>query len=94
MRTALFWVITQRAVVISHRRFGTTYRYHFQESRSWLFRNDSKDYHYSLSNNPEESSSILFLPHFKLIIIIIISIIIITQFPCPALQQAEFTQSF
>ena len=26
MRTALFWVITQRVVVISYRRFGTTYR--------------------------------------------------------------------
>jgi hypothetical protein len=24
--TALFWVITQRVVVISYRRFGTTYR--------------------------------------------------------------------
>jgi len=24
--TALFWVITQRAVVIPYRRFGTTYR--------------------------------------------------------------------
>jgi len=26
--TALFWVITQRVVVISYRRFGTTYRSH------------------------------------------------------------------
>jgi hypothetical protein len=26
MRSALFWVITQRVVVISCRRFGTTYR--------------------------------------------------------------------
>jgi hypothetical protein len=25
MRTALFWVITQRVVIISYRRFGTTY---------------------------------------------------------------------
>ena len=25
-RTALFWVVTQRVVVISYRRFGTTYR--------------------------------------------------------------------
>jgi hypothetical protein len=25
-RTALFWVITQRVVVIYYRRFGTTYR--------------------------------------------------------------------
>jgi len=28
VRTTLFWVITQRAVVISYRRFGTTYRSH------------------------------------------------------------------
>jgi hypothetical protein len=26
--TALFWVITQRVVVINYRRFGTTYRSH------------------------------------------------------------------
>jgi hypothetical protein len=31
--TALFWGITQRVVVIHHRRFGTTYRSHFQWSR-------------------------------------------------------------
>ena len=34
MRTALFWVITQRIVVISYRRFGTTHWSHFQCSRS------------------------------------------------------------
>jgi len=28
VRTALFWAITQRVVVISYRRFGTTYRSH------------------------------------------------------------------
>jgi len=33
MRTALFWVITQRELVISYRRFGTTYRSHNQGSR-------------------------------------------------------------
>ena len=33
MRTALFWAITQRVVVISYRRFGTTYRSHLQGSR-------------------------------------------------------------
>jgi hypothetical protein len=27
IRTALFWIITQRVVVIHHRRFGTTYRF-------------------------------------------------------------------
>jgi len=26
MRTALFWAITQRVVLISYRRFGTSYR--------------------------------------------------------------------
>jgi hypothetical protein len=30
--TALFWVITQRVVAISNRRFGTTYRSHRQGS--------------------------------------------------------------
>jgi len=33
MITALFWVITQRVVVILYRRFGTTYRSHLQGSR-------------------------------------------------------------
>ena len=32
LRTALFWVIMQRVVVISYRRFGTTYRSHPQGS--------------------------------------------------------------
>jgi len=31
LRTALFWVITQRVAVIPYRRFGTTYLYHFKE---------------------------------------------------------------
>ena len=33
MRTAFFWAITQRVVVIPYRRFGTTYRYYLQRSR-------------------------------------------------------------
>ena len=45
MRTALFWVITQRVVVISYRRFF------FQDNLS------VRNYHYSLRNNPEERSS-------------------------------------
>jgi hypothetical protein len=45
LRTAIFWVITQRVVVIYYRRFGTTYRYHL------------RCYHYSLRGNPEERSS-------------------------------------
>jgi len=32
IKTALFWVITQRVVVISHWRFGTTYWSHLQGS--------------------------------------------------------------
>ena len=32
-RTVLFWVITQQVVVISYRRFGTTYRSHPPGSR-------------------------------------------------------------
>ena len=31
--SALFWVVTQRIVVYSYRRFGTTYRFHIQGSR-------------------------------------------------------------
>ena len=34
MRSALFWDITHRRVVILYRRFGTTYRSHLQRSRS------------------------------------------------------------
>ena len=33
MTTALFWVITQRGVLIPYRRFGTTYRSRLQRSR-------------------------------------------------------------
>jgi hypothetical protein len=33
IRSALFWDITRRRVVIVYRRFGTTYRSHFQGSR-------------------------------------------------------------
>jgi len=34
MRTALFWVIMQRVVVISYRCFRTTYQSHLQASRN------------------------------------------------------------
>jgi hypothetical protein len=36
MRTAFFWDVTQRRVVILHRRFGTTYRFYLQGSTSPL----------------------------------------------------------
>jgi len=35
--SALFWVITQRTVVIPYWRFGTTYRCHLQGSRNMDF---------------------------------------------------------
>jgi len=35
MRPVLFWVIPQRVVVISYRRFGTTYRSNLQGSWRW-----------------------------------------------------------
>jgi hypothetical protein len=34
MRSAIFWDVTQRWVVVLYRRFGTTYRFHLQGSRS------------------------------------------------------------
>ena len=34
-RTALFWAITQRVVVIPYQRFGTAYRSHLQWSSSY-----------------------------------------------------------
>jgi hypothetical protein len=43
MRTALFWVITQRVVVIPYRRFGTG-----------CPKTSVRNYHYSLRNNSEE----------------------------------------
>ena len=43
MRTALVWVITQRVLVFSYRRFGTTYQSHFQGSGSFLIPEDGTD---------------------------------------------------
>jgi hypothetical protein len=36
-RSALFWDITQRRVIINHRRFGETYLSHLQVSRNLVF---------------------------------------------------------
>jgi len=66
MKTGLFWVITQRVMVISYRSFGTIYRSHPQGSRGSLNPEDGinrlsetwvRNYHYSLHNNPEKHSS-------------------------------------
>jgi len=34
MRSALLWDVTQHRLVVRYRRFGTTYRFHFQVSSS------------------------------------------------------------
>jgi len=39
MRSALFWNFTQRRIVVSYRRFGTTYWFHPQGSSSPRFFN-------------------------------------------------------
>jgi hypothetical protein len=65
MRSALFWGITQRRMVILCRRFGTRYRSHLQGSRSWLLKmgptrcpeTSAKDYHLTLRNAAEERTS-------------------------------------
>ena len=71
MKSAHFWLITQQIVVISYRRFGTSYRslLRVQESKKKkvLTTEDGNEklsqnfgnYHYSLGNNPEERSSYL-----------------------------------
>ena len=46
LRTALFWIITQRVVVISYRRWGIG-----------CTETSVRNHHYSLRNNPEEPSS-------------------------------------
>jgi len=71
MRTALFWVVTQRVVVISYRSFGTTNRSHIQGSRikkgqgiltpvdgtNFCTETSVRNYHYLLRNDPEEERS-------------------------------------
>jgi len=34
LKSAIFWIITQRIVVIPYRRFGTIYRSHLPGSRN------------------------------------------------------------
>jgi len=46
LKTALFWVITQRVMVIPYQRFGTTYRSYPQGSKSIFY-----------DNNPGQRSS-------------------------------------
>ena len=68
-RTALFWAVTQRVVVIPYLRFGTPYRSHLQgrflgfltlaDGTDRLPRTSVRNYQYSLRNNPEKRSSLL-----------------------------------
>jgi len=66
LRTALFWVVTQRVVVISYRRFGTiSIPSSGFKVDSWTLRMGPigcpetliRNYHYSLCNNLEKPSS-------------------------------------
>jgi hypothetical protein len=75
MKTALFWIITQRVVIISYRRFGTTYRVPYSRvrnpkkldsgplkmGRKVCTETSLRSYHYTLHNNPEVRSSQLLL---------------------------------
>jgi len=64
IRLALFWAITQPLVVISYRRFGTTYRFHPERLRIRKMEMEPigcpetslRNYHYLLRNDPEERS--------------------------------------
>jgi len=62
------WVIMQLVMLISYRRFGTTYRSHLQVSAFWIIdplkmgplgcpETSVRSQHYSPRNNPEDSSS-------------------------------------
>jgi hypothetical protein len=65
MKTELFWVVTQRVVSISYRRFRKTYRFHpfFLDSCPLKTgpidcpKTSVRNYHNSLRNDPEERSS-------------------------------------
>ena len=58
MTSALFWLITQRTVLIPYRRFGTTYQSHLQGSRSPSCPETSvRNCHYTLRNDPKERRS-------------------------------------
>ena len=56
-RAAFLWAIAQRVVIISYRRFGTTY---LQEVFPQTY---VRNYHYSLRNNPEERDVFLTVDH-------------------------------
>ena len=58
MRTALFWVITQREAVISYGRFGTAYsKQSIHEGPIGCPERSVRNDHCLLRNDPEERSS-------------------------------------
>jgi len=68
LRTALFWAVTQRVVVIPYRRCGTTYRSRLSTVKNQRFltldegtdsfpETSVRNCHYALRNSPEERSS-------------------------------------
>jgi hypothetical protein len=60
MNPALFWVITQRVLVISYRRFGTTYRSYLQGLRMRIWGQDLFKVWFQINIL---SAKIKFLPH-------------------------------
>jgi len=69
MRTAIFYIITQKVLETAYGRFGITYRSHLQGLRIHFCplkmgpigcpETSVTNYHYSLPNRPEEHSSYL-----------------------------------
>jgi hypothetical protein len=59
MKSAIFWGITRRLVVIVYRRFGTTYRSHLhgQESGVRFSETSVNNYHTTPRNTPEDRAS-------------------------------------
>jgi len=70
MKSAIFWDVTQRMVVISYRRFGTTYPFHFQgkkfsaleDGTERLSLNSVNIYHHKLRKITEDRRSLLQCP--------------------------------
>jgi len=57
IRTALFWIITQRVVVISYRSSRQSIGLIFKGQESNCPETSIRTYHHSLRNNPEERSA-------------------------------------
>ena len=58
-RAAFFWVITQRVVLIPYGLFGTNKIWTLEDGNDRFLETSVRNYHYSLTNSPEERSSYL-----------------------------------